>query len=78
MNGCAFMSFMMMTTLLLLIYILNTAPLSLKKKLEFRLNQETETVKRKKQNITNKYIYKSLYLVDDGFGSLFFQIFQGC
>lgn len=67
-----------MTTLLLLIYTKYSTPCHLKKNLEFRLNQETETVKRKKQNITNKYIYKSLYLVDDGFGSLFFQIFQGC
>lgn len=74
MNGCAFMSFMMMTTLLLLIYTKYSTPCHLKK----NLNQETETVKRKKENITNKYIYKSLYLVDDGFGSLFFQIFQGC
>lgn len=77
MNGCAFMSFMMMTTLLLLIYTKYSTPCHLKKNLSC-VNQETETVKRKKQNITNKYIYKSLYLVDDGFGSLFFQIFQGC
>lgn len=35
MNGCAFMSFMMMTTLLLLIYTKYSTPCHLKKTLSF-------------------------------------------